>query len=310
MSPVGLDGKVAVVTGAGRGLGRAYAQALAAAGAAVVVNDLDAAAVAETVATLDAAGGRAFGVAAAVGSAATAQQLVDAAVESFGRLDVMVTNAGILRDKVLWKMSDEDFDQVIETHLRGTFTCARAAAVRMREQGEGGRIIVIGSPAGQFGNFGQTNYAAAKAGIVAFARTWSMELARSEITVNAVVPTAWTTMTATIPIYAPLAERVQAGQGLPPAVRREHAIGMPEDCAGLIVFLASDAAAGVTGQAIGIGGDRLTLYSHPAELQYALRDGGWSADQIAEEWSQRMGASAQPSGVKLPELDFEAEAAR
>ena len=108
---------------------------------------------------------------------ATADALVEAAVDEFGRLDVMVTNAGVLRDKVLWKMTDEDFDLVVHTHLRGTFTCARAAAIRLREQGEGGRIVVVGSPAGQFGNFGQTNYAAAKAGIVAFARTWSLELA-------------------------------------------------------------------------------------------------------------------------------------
>lgn len=304
MSPISLHDRVAVVTGAGRGLGRAYAEALADAGAAVVVNDLDGDAVAETVAAIDETGARAVGVTAPVGPAETAQRLVEIAVESFGRLDVMVTNAGILRDKVLWKMSDEDFDLVIETHLRGTFTCARAAAVRMREQGEGGRIIVIGSPAGQYGNFGQTNYAAAKAGIVAFARTWSMELARAQITVNAVVPTAWTQMTATIPVYAPLVERVERGEGLPAEVRREHAVGMPEDCAGLVVFLASERAAGVTGQAIGIGGDRLTLYSHPTELRFELRDGGWSADAIAEEWETTLSADAQPSGLHLPALDL------
>lgn len=304
MSPLSLEGRVAVVTGAGRGLGRAYAEALAAAGAALVVNDLDGDAVAETVAAIDETDARAVGVTAPVGPAETAQRLVEVAVESFGRLDVMVTNAGILRDKVLWKMSDEDFDLVIETHLRGTFTCARAAAVQMREQGEGGRIIVIGSPAGQYGNFGQTNYAAAKAGIVAFARTWSMELARTQITVNAVVPTAWTQMTATIPIYQPLVERVERGEGLPAEVRREHAVGMPEDCAGLVVFLASERAASVTGQAIGIGGDRLTLYSHPTELRFSLRDGGWSAEEIAEEWDKALSADAQSSGLHLPELDL------
>jgi len=304
MSSISLDGRVAVVTGAGRGLGRAYAEALAAAGAAVVVNDLDGDAVAETVAAIDDSGARAVGVTAAVGPTETAERLVEVAVQSFGRLDVMVTNAGILRDRVLWKMTDEDFDLVIETHLRGTFTCARAAAIRMREQGDGGRIIVIGSPAGQYGNFGQTNYAAAKAGIVAFARTWSMELARAGVTVNAVVPTAWTQMTATIPVYAPLVERVERGEGLPADVRREHAIGMPEDCAGLVVFFASDRAATVTGQAIGIGGDRLSIYSHPAELEFALRDGGWSAEQIADEWDATLAARAQPSGLQLPELDL------
>jgi len=232
-----------------------------------------------------------------VGSTETAEALVARAVEAYGRLDVMVTNAGVLRDKVLWKMTDEDFDLVVQTHLRGTFTCARAAAIRFREQGEGGRIIVVGSPAGQYGNFGQTNYAAAKAGIVAFARTWAMELARANVTVNAIVPTAWTRMTASIPIYEPLIGRDE----FPPEVRREHALGGPEDCAPLVVYLASEAAAGVTGQAIGIGGDRLSLYSHPAEIAHELRDGGWTADAIADAIEA---FPAQPFGVRLPELDL------
>lgn len=282
-----LDGKVAIVTGAARGLGRAYAEALIAAGAAVVVNDVD-----EEV--------RSVAPAAEVypvGSAEAADALVERAVSEYGRLDVMVTNAGVLRDKVLWKMSDDDFDVVIDTHLRGTFTCARAAAIRMRAQEEGGRIVVVGSPAGQYGNFGQTNYSAAKAGIVAFARTWALELARAQITVNAIIPTAWTRMTASIPLYAPLAERDE----FPPAVRREHALGTPEDCAPLVVFLASDAAHAVTGQAIGIGGDRLSLYSHPSEVAFELREGGWTADAIAAAWPS---FEAQPFGVRLPELDL------
>lgn len=141
-----LQGKVAVVTGSGRGLGLAYARALAAAGAAVVVNDVDADAVDEAVGTITAAGGRAAGVVAAVGDSEAAERLTEAAVREFGRLDVLVTNAGILRDRVLWKMTDDDFDSVVKVHLRGTFTCARAAAVRMREQGEGGRLILISSP--------------------------------------------------------------------------------------------------------------------------------------------------------------------
>jgi NAD(P)-dependent dehydrogenase (short-subunit alcohol dehydrogenase family) len=305
MSPLNLQEKVAVVTGAGRGLGQAYAIALAAAGAAVVVNDVDGDSAAETVGHILNAGARAVAETGPVGQAATAQALVDRAVGEFGRLDVMVTNAGVLRDKVLWKMTDEDFDLVIETHLRGTFTCARAAAVRMREQGDGGRIIVVGSPAGQFGNFGQTNYAAAKAGIVAFARTWSLELARSGITVNAVVPTAWTQMTASIPVYEPLIERVEKGEPLPPQVRGEHAIGLPEDCAPLVVFLASEEAADVSGQAIGIGGDRLTLYSHPAEAAVLLHDGGWDAESVAAAWRETFARQRQPSGVSLPPLELE-----
>jgi len=302
MSAIDLAGKVAVVTGAGQGLGRAYAVALARAGASVVVNDLDARA-AEDSASL--AGARAVAAAGDVGDRAVADGLVARAVETFGRLDVMVTNAGVLRDAVLWKMTDDDFDLVVRTHLRGTFLCARAAAIRLREQGQGGRIIVVGSPAGQYGNFGQTNYGAAKAGIVALARTWSLELARAEVTVNAIVPTAWTAMTATIPIYKPLVARVAAGEPLPAAVRREHAIGHPEDCTGLVVFLASNAAGGISGQAIGVGGDRLCLYTHPAELVTELREGGWDADAIAAVWQGRFAAHAQPVGIRLPKLEIE-----
>ncbi|MFG1694756.1 SDR family oxidoreductase [Nonomuraea sp. NPDC049309] len=296
-----LSGKVAVVTGAGRGLGRAYAEALAAAGAAVIVNDVDAEAASGVAAGIADRGGRAHAVAAPVGSSETAERLVEAATGEFGRLDVMVTNAGILRDRVLWKMSDDDFDAVIDVHLRGTFTCARAAAVKMREQGGGGRLILISSPAGQRGNFGQTNYAAAKAGIVAMARTWAMELARANITVNAVVPVAATEMTKTIPAFAPVIEEAErTGKPFPEWLRKDEGMGTVEDVAGLIVFLASDASAGITGQAIGIGGDRLALWSHPAEKAVAFRDGGWTADAIAESWQSGVGAEPETYGIPAP----------
>lgn len=298
MNPISLDGKVAVVTGSGRGLGLAFAQALAKAGAAVVVNDIDAQTAEDAVRTITAAGGRAVAEIVPVGGSEAADRLVQRAVDAFGRLDILCTNAGILRDRVLWNMTDEDFDRVIETHLRGTFTCARAAVRRLREQGTGGRLLLIGSPAGQRGNVGQTNYAAAKAGIAAFARTWAMECAKHGITVNAIIPIALTAMVATIPGMAEHVEAAQRGDPLPVSVRQGMGMGLPEDVAPLLVFLASDAAAGITGQCIGIGGDRLALWSHPQEVRIAYRDGGWTAETIAETWSSSLGQQLETYGLK------------
>jgi NAD(P)-dependent dehydrogenase (short-subunit alcohol dehydrogenase family) len=298
-----LSDKVAVVTGSGRGLGLAYAKALAAAGAAVVINDVDAAAADDAVRQITADGGRAVAEVAPVGSTEAAEALVSRAVDSFGRLDVMVTNAGVLRDKVLWKMTDEDFDTVVEVHLRGTFTCVRAAVERMRAQGEGGRVIVAGSPAGQRGNFGQTNYAAAKAGIAAMVRTWAMELARAGITANAVIPVAATAMTKTVPAFAPHIEALeQDGTTFPDSLRKGEGFGTPEDVAGLVTFLASDASAEVTGQCVGIGGDKLALWSHPQEVSVAYADGGWSADAISAAWPLTVGRTPQTFGIPAPKL--------
>ena len=297
-----LSGKVAIVTGSGRGLGLAYATELARGGAAVVVNDVDEAVAQAAVKTLTDAGGAAVAEVVPVGTSEAAQALVDRAVSEFGRLDVLVNNAGILRDTTLWKMSDDDFDAVITTHLRGTFTCTRAAAIRMREQGDGGRIICVGSPTGQVGNFGQTNYAAAKAGIVGMVRTWAMELARAQITVNAIVPVAATAMTETVPFLKPYVDALKAGEPMPPFARQQLGFGSPQDAAGLVAFLASDAAAGITGQAIGIGGDRLALWTHPSEIVVELADGtGWSADAIAGVWPDKFAPAQQKVGQEFPE---------
>jgi len=293
-----LDGKVAVVTGSGRGIGRAYALALAEAGCAVVVNDVDGDVAEETTKAITSAGGRAVAEVVGVGPSEAADRLVNRAVEAFGRLDVMCTNAGILRDRTLWNMTDEDFDLVIETHLRGTFTCARSAVKRMREQGEGGRIIVVSSIAGQRGNFGQTNYSAAKAGIAAYARTWAMELAKFNITCNAIVPNALTRMVASIPGFGPMVEAAERGEPIPANIRKGLGMGLPDEVAPLIVFLASDAAQKITGQCIGLGGDKLSLWAHPKEISVAYRDGGWTADAIAEVWSASVGAVPESVGIQ------------
>jgi len=295
-----LQGKVAVVTGSGRGLGLAYAKNLAAAGAKVVVNDIDAEVAKAAVDSITADGGTAVAEVVPVGTSEAAQQLVDRAISEFGRLDVMVTNAGVLRDAVLWKMTDDDFDTVVNVHLRGTFTCVRAAAIHMRERGDGGRIICIGSPTGQRGTFGQTNYAAAKAGIVGMVRTWAQELARAEVTVNVVIPVAATAMTETVPFLKPYVEALERGEPMPSFARRALAFGSPEDAAGVVTYLASDAAGDVTGQAIGVGGDRVSVWSHPEQVVAAYRDGGWTADDVAEAWSTVLAPAQQSVGEQLP----------
>jgi NAD(P)-dependent dehydrogenase (short-subunit alcohol dehydrogenase family) len=297
-----ITGKVAVVTGAGQGLGLAYAKALADAGAAVVVNDVQQETADAAVEAITASGGRAVAEVVPVGTTEAAERLVGRALQAFGRLDVMVTNAGVLRDRVLWNMTDEDFDTVVHVHLRGTFTCVREAARHFRTQSDGGRVILAGSPAGQRGNFGQTNYAASKAGIVAMARTWAMELAKAGVTVNAVIPNAATAMTETIPFLAPYVDLMAQGLPVPSVVRRAASFGTAEDVAGLVVYLASDASADVTGQAIGIGGDRLSLWSHPAEIRSAFLDGGWTADAIAEAFRSTVGESLESYGIPMPVL--------
>lgn len=301
-SNMNLSGQAAIVTGSGRGLGLAFARALARAGAGVVVNDVDADAAERAVALIVSEGGRAVAEVVPVGSAEAADRLVACAVEHFGRLDILCTNAGILRDRVLWNMSDEEFDLVMQTHLRGSFTCARSAVRQMRAQGHGGRLVLVSSISGQRGKFGQGNYAAAKAGIAAMARTWATECARASITVNAIVPVAMTQMVATIPALAPYAEAAARGEPLPASLRQGLGLGTPEDVAPLLVFLASAQAAHITGQCIGIGGDKLSLWSQPSEVRVAYREGGWDADAIARSWPQGVGQQLEPFGddIKLP----------
>lgn len=307
-TPITLKGRTVVITGAGNGIGKEAALAMARAGASIVVNDIDAEAADKVVSEILKNNGQAVSAVAPIGCTESADYCVSTALEHFGRLDVMVCNAGILRDRVLWNTTDEDFDTVVTTHLRGSFTCARAAAKQFRAQDKantgtdsngGGRIILMSSIAGQRGNFGQTSYSAVKAGIAAMARTWSMELSRNNVTVNAIVPNALTAMTATIPALAPYYDMMQNGETLPKKVRQDWGIGGPEDIAPLFVYLASARSSQLTGQCIGFGGDRLSIWSHPTEAAFCLSDEGWSNEGVAEALEQQLAKQYQTVGINF-----------
>lgn len=242
-----------MITGAGRGIGREYALLFARQGARVVVVDpgggadgSDGSSIAEeVVAEIKQAGGEAVACLTAVGTTAAADEIIAAATDAFGRLDVMVNNAGILRDRTILKMSDEEWDDVIRVHLTGTFTCLRAAARLMKQQGDGGRIINTSSTSGLLGNFGQANYGAAKAGIYSLSRIAAWELARDKITVNAIAPAAATRMLESIP-------------GTDIESMRDPLD--PKRIAPLVAFLATDAAAAITGMTFGVEGNEIFTY--------------------------------------------------
>jgi NAD(P)-dependent dehydrogenase (short-subunit alcohol dehydrogenase family) len=243
-----LDGKVAIVTGSGRGLGRAFAISMAKEGASVVVNDVDEQANA-VVKEIKDAGGKAVAVIAPVGSKETADKLVQTAVKEFGKLNVLVNNAGITRDAMMHKMTEQNFDDVIRVHLRGSWVNSQAAFIYMKENKVKGRIINITSAAGIYGNVGQANYSAAKSGIIGLTKANSKEFARFGICVNAVAPAAMTAMFAAIPQQQRDAMVASAAMS-----STTGKLGEPEDVAPTIVFLASDESYFVTGQIIGAMG--------------------------------------------------------
>ena len=246
-----LSGKRMVITGSSRSLGRHFALACAAEGASLVINGTSEGALAATQAAVAALGAPVCAVPGSVTETAVCNSLVETCIEQFGGIDVMVNNAGIVRDRTLLKMSDEDFDEVIAVNLRGPFLCTRRAAQAMREQG-GGHIIQITSASGLVGNFGQTNYAAAKAGLMGMMYTATKELARYNIRSNAMWPVARTDMT------QPLIDK----SGLSAA---EMGFGEPEDVARGLVWLASDAAREFNGQCLTFNGLRTALWRSPTE---------------------------------------------
>lgn len=272
-----LSGKVAVVTGAGGGIGRATALLFAREGAKVVVNDVggardgsgESASPAEAVvAEIRAAGGEAVANTDSVATRAGAERIVATAVEHFGRLDVLINNAGILRDKTLLKMDDEMWDAVIAVHLKGTFLCTQAAVAQMRAQGSPGSVVNTTSVSGMLGNFGQANYSAAKAGIYGFTRTASIELQRYGIRVNAVAPIAKTRMTEDLPMF----EKIQSMT--------------PEHVAPAHLFLASELSGDLTGAVLSVAGGKLGIYK-VVESAGKFKDadhGVWTAQEIADHW--------------------------
>ncbi|QNG17526.1 3-oxoacyl-ACP reductase [Rhodococcus triatomae] len=271
-----LDGRAAVVTGAGAGLGRAEAVALASAGASVVVNDLGPSdAVEETLEEIRSVGAKAEFVAGDIGERATADALVEAATSRFGRLDVVVNNAGITRDRMLFNMSDDDWDLVLRVHLRGHFLLSRNAAAYWRGQSKAagepvyGRLINTSSEAGLLGPEGQANYGAAKAGITALTLSAARGLARYGVRANAICPRARTSMTENVFGAAPDA-------GIDPLA--------PEHVASLVAYLASPAADAVSGQVFVVYGPMVALMAAPVvEHRFDAAGDRWAPDALAAE---------------------------
>lgn len=286
-----LDGKVAVVTGAGRGIGRGISIALAAAGAKVVVNDYGVdihgnvptdAPASEVVGEIKKAGGQAISNGDSVAEWAAAERIIQTAVKEFGRIDILVTCAGILRDRMVFNMSEDDFDSVLAVHLKGTFNCIRHACVLMRQQ-KYGRIITFTSGSGLFGNPGQANYGAAKAGISGLTKVAARDLGKYGVTVNSIAPVAATRMTLTDEFLK--AREIRKQQGI---IREERALAQledlkPEDVAPVVVYLASDYAANVNGQFFLCAGGAVSLLSQPRAVKTIYKDeGAWTLDELDE----------------------------
>ena len=275
-----LAGKVAIVTGAGGGIGRGIALAMAAAGAKVVVNDIGASLTGETTSAGPAqqvteeiikAGGQAVPCTDSVSTYASANSIVETAVKTFGKIDIVVNNAGNLRDRVFHKMSEEEWRQVIDVHLNGSFYVSRAAANYFREQ-ESGAFVHMTSTSGLIGNFGQANYSAAKLGIAALSKSIALDMNRYNVRSNCIAPFAWSRMTSSIPANTPeekarvaKLQKMESGKIAPMAV-----------------FLASDKAKDVNAQIFGVRANEIMLFSQPRPVRSVHMSEGWTAEAIAE----------------------------
>lgn len=276
-----LEGKVAVVTGGGTGIGRAVSLDLAAAGAKVVVNDYGVSVdgrdpssepANQVVAEIRAGGGQAVASPDSVATMAGGRGVIDLALREFGDLHVVVCCAGILRERMIFNMTEEEWDAVIAVHLKGHFTVMQPATRHMRER-KTGSIVTFTSTAGLEGSPGQPNYSAAKEGIVGLMRSTALAMAKYGVRCNAISPTADTRMT----------------QRLPGERRAQSTATPPDAIAPVVTFLASDRAAHITGQVVGVRGPEVTIYSHPAPLRGVTGTGPWTADTLAEVWERALG---------------------
>ncbi len=289
-----LQDKVAVVTGGGNGIGREVSKLFGQEGAKVVVNDLGVSldgsggsqsAADAVVKEITDAGGTAVANHESVATPEGGQSIVQTALDNFGKLGIVVHVAGILRDRMLFNMSIEEWDAVINVHLRGAFCVIRPAAALMRAQ-KSGRIISFSSGSAA-GNSGQANYSAAKAGILGLTRTGAKDLSKYGVTVNAIWPSAATRMTASIPEAA---EVLRTERGLRRTTGARPQIRDPQHVAPMVAYLASDLAQDITGQTFAIGGERLALISNPAPVREVYCPGGWTMESMLELFPQTIGS--------------------
>lgn len=275
-----LEGKVVVVTGAGGGIGRAFALAVARAGARVVVNDIgtsthgegaDAGPAHKVVEEIRAAGGEALASTDSVADVEGANRIVAAAVDTYGQIDGVINNAGILRDRFFHKMSPEEWDAVIKVHLYGSFHVSRAAAPHFKEQGHGAYVHMT-STSGLIGNFGQANYSAAKMGIAALSKSIALDMQKFNVRSNCIAPFAWSRMIGSIPTDTPEQQaRVAKMKQM-----------TPDKIAPLAVVLLSDAGKGVTGQIFSVRNNEIFLISQPRPLRSVHRGEGWTPESVAD----------------------------
>ena len=266
-----VEGKVVVVTGSGGGIGRDFALAFAANGAKVVVNDVGPGAADKVVAEIKAAGGEAVAATDSVAAPESAAKIVQAAVDTFGRIDCVVNNAGIVRDRFFFNMSVDEWKAVVDVHLNGSFFVARAAAPHFKQQASGSYVHMT-STSGLIGNLGQANYSAAKMGVVGLSKSIALDMAKFNVRSNCIAPWAWTAMTATIPADTPeniarieKMKKMESGKIAP-----------------LAVYLASDQAAKVTGQIFGVRANEIYFFSQIRMTRSVHRSEGWTPETLRD----------------------------